>query len=136
MKTAWIGLGVMASLCTGCISTATFYSEPSRARVTLDNRKILGETPLQVQEQVFLWTAHTVTVEKAGYKPQMFRLEADTYNYRSAMLCLCSATVLWPAALTADYVMSRFDVTLEPVETASASGISPGKPLDFDGLAP
>ncbi len=124
----------IAGLGSGCLSTATFYSEPPRARVTMDDRKILGETPLQVEEQVYLWTEHTITIEKDGYKPQTIRLQTELYNTRSALLCICSLTALWPLAMTSDFVTSEFNVNLEPVATLSSSDLSPTPKIQFSGL--
>ncbi len=126
-----VGIVVLGS---GCLSTATFYSEPPRARVTLDDRKILGETPLQVEEQVYLWTEHTITIEKEGFKPQTVRLQTELYNTRSALLCICSLTVLWPLAMTSDFVTSEFNLNLEPVAPLPSSELSPTSKIQFYGL--
>lgn len=133
--TKWCAVLGLALLTSGCLSTASVYSTPAKARVTMDERKIVGETPLQVEEQVYLWTAHTLTIEKDGYKPQVVRLEGKTYNLRSALLCICSLTALWPLAMTTEYVTNEVNVDLVPEDTVTSQMLTPNANIEFSGLS-
>ena len=90
-------------VCTGCYSKTNIYSKPSGATVLVENRRLLGKTPIELEEQVWLWTNHMLTVKADGYETQSVQLRNTGINWGNAVICLCSLGVLLPVALTSGY---------------------------------
>lgn len=129
-RTLPILLCVSLLLATGCFSKTNIYSKPGNARVVLNHKKSLGRTPVELKEQVWLWTRHSITVAKAGYESQTIQISSDGVNFAYIAVCVCTLGILLPIAFASSYP-KQYIVELEPAtpeaddapveETASVS---------------
>ncbi len=98
---------------TGCYSTTNIYSKPGNARVTLDHKRSLGRTPVELEEQVWLWTRHAITVDKEGYEAQTIQISSDGLNFAYVAVCVCTLGVMLPIMFASSYP-KQYIVELEP----------------------
>ena len=118
-------MSCLMALGSGCVSTLPIYSRPPGAEVVMDETKELGPTPILLKEQVWVWTSHSLTFTKEGYKPETVEVSASA---RPVSLALCSVGVcfmwmLWPVALLGRYrgeLIVRLE--LDPAATGPFGG--------------
>lgn len=117
----------------GCNATTKIVSEPDGARVILNEQKELGHTPLDIEAQVFMWTRHSVRLEKEGYQPADLVLQSESpVSIRYAAVCVCSLLTLWPLGLLADFEAPLYTVTLQPLSSESGPiSMSADAPISF-----
>lgn len=111
-------------LSSSCYSTTRVYSNPSGATVVLDETKNLGTTPLEVEDQVWLWTKHSVTVQKDGYESQTIELKNEGLNLGYLALCVCTLGLLLPIMFASEFP------TQYVVQLSAATPQSGSEPLD------
>lgn len=118
-------------LLSGCFSTTRIYSDPPGADVVLDAERRLGTTPVELEEMVWLWTRHQVTVQKEGYEPQVIRIRSEGLKFGYAAVCVCTAGLLLPMLLASTYPQ-QYTVTLQPTTPRAAATAYRSAPLvDF-----
>ncbi len=83
----------------------------------MDGSKHLGKTPIQLTEPVWLWTKHSLTLEKPGYQPATMLIRNDGLHFGYAAICVCTGGLLLPLAFVSSY-QPRYEVTLDPVATS------------------
>lgn len=102
----------------GCASTTKILSEPSGATVVLDGDKVLGTTPIELREMVWIWTKHSLEFSMEGYVPRETELSGQ-FNGVNIALCLCGGGWLFPVLFAGGYP-ARVHVTLEPEQSFQA----------------
>lgn len=109
---------IIALFCTGCATTTPVYTRPAGADVTLEDGRELGQTPIILREQTWIWTKHTLTFTKTGYKPETIELKAsaEPVNLALCFVGSCVMWMLWPVALLGNYKAEEIVVRLEPNE--------------------
>ena len=107
MRTAqrYIALALTASLLapmmTGCASQTMIQSMPPGAQLSIDGAPV-GETPYSFAEpQVWLWTKHSLVLEKRGYATTPAYLEA-TFSVPHLLVGIIFPCV-FPLALVGRY---------------------------------
>ncbi len=112
------------ALGNGCFSTTKIYSKPMGATVVMDGKHPLGATPIELEEQVWLWTQHLLTVEAPGYTTRTVQLRAAGINYGYLVVCVCTLGLLVPLAVTSAYP-KQYVVVLTPSTPAPATAALP-----------
>lgn len=126
-------IALVSSFLVGCNATTKIVSQPEGARVILNEQKELGHTPLDIEAQVFMWTRHTVRLEKDGYQSTDLVLQSESpVSIRYAAVCVCSLLTLWPLGLLADFEEPLYTVTLEPLSSESGpTSMRADAPISF-----
>lgn len=106
----------------GCGSSVKLTSRPHSAEVIMDGERVVGETPILLKEQTWIWTKHTLTFRKAGYVSEQRTLEASG-GAANVIVCLC-LWPLWPLALQGNYPES---IVVELVPARQAALKAPGE---------
>lgn len=120
-KESIVALLAVITLGSGCFSKTMIYSKPSGAKVTIDNARLLGTTPIELDEQVWIWTKHQVRVEAEGFEAKTVQIRSTGVNLGYAVICLCTLGLLLPLGLASDYP-KQYVVELAP------SGAQPAAP--------
>jgi hypothetical protein len=128
MRCAALALGLGWVVLSGCGTSTKLSSRPHGAEVIMDGERLLGRTPLLLQEQAWLWTDHTLTFRKEGYLTEQVTLEANA-NAANVIVCLC-LWPLWPLSLQGVY-QDRVVVNLEPSHSAALQRPDPLAPIAF-----
>jgi len=118
LKLSNLILLIAALLFTGCATSTPIYTRPAGADVTLEDGRELGQTPIILREQTWIWTKHTLTFTKSGYKPETIQLKAsaEPVNLALCFVGSCVMWMLWPIALLGNYRVEEIVVRLEPNE--------------------
>jgi hypothetical protein len=113
----------------GCYATTQIHSHPANATVVMDNKAVLGKTPIQLTEMTWIWTKHSLLISKEGYSPTVVKLKGE---FRPTMLipCFCTFGVALPMVLIGEYPASHF-VTLEPISVAARASIRERASVNF-----
>lgn len=107
---------------SGCFSRTYIYSKPTGAAVTIDNSRSLGHTPIELDEQVWIWTKHNITVQADGYHPQTIQIRSTGLNIGYAVVCVCTLGLLAPLGLLSAYPKQYIvELTPEAPEAAQAA---------------
>ena len=91
----------------GCISTTTktlVLSRPHAATVTSGGR-VLGKTPLELEEQAWVWSSRELILRKKGHLPARVELTSSARWVNIGVLsagCIFGLWTLWPLALLGD----------------------------------
>ena len=107
---------------SGCVSNTMITSSPSGAHVTLDKTKRIGQTPILLREQAWVWTKHELRFSHEGYRAEVIEVSARARPEMIFLTCFGSVTCCyWPLALlgktpsklhiklTPDYSVDPFD---------------------------
>lgn len=105
---------------SGCYSTTKIYSDPPGARVVMDHQRYLGETPVELKETVWLWTRHSLTIDKKGYTSVTLPIRNEGLNYAYLAVCVCTGGLLLPIMFASKYP-PQYTVTLEPTVPATTA---------------
>ena len=126
-RTTFLALLLLGQV--GCYATTQIHSYPANATVVMDDKALLGKTPVQLTEMVWIWTEHKLLITKDGYSPTVVKLKGE---FRPTMLipCFCTFGVALPMALIGEYPPSHF-VTLEPSSVATRIPMSERAPVNF-----
>lgn len=102
---------------TACTTQLPIYSRPDGATVIMDEDRELGQTPLLLEEQAWVWTKHTLTFVREGYEPRTVEVAAKVRPVNLALCFVggCLMWPLWPLALLGEY-RDELVVRLEPRE--------------------
>lgn len=111
---------VAAGMCTGCFSKTRIYSRPAGASVLIDNKRSLGQTPVEIEEQVWVWTKHAITLQAQGYQPRTVQIRSTGVNWGYAVACACTLGILLPLGLLSSYP-AQYVVDLVPLTPDEAS---------------
>lgn len=114
--------------CVGCGSSVKLTSRPHSAEVIMDGERVVGQTPILLKEQTWIWTKHTLTFRKQGYVSQQRTLEASG-GAANVIVCLC-LWPLWPIALQGNYPESIV-VELVPARQAALDTSGEGVGIAF-----
>ncbi|GEM_PF-5555306 len=90
---------------TACTTTLPLYSRPEGAEVVMDEKRALGQTPILVKEQAWVWTSHTFTFTKDGYRPETIKVRARPRipNVAFCLLGFCISWLVWPVGFAGEY---------------------------------
>ena len=113
-------IAAVAALSSGCYSTTEIYSKPARADVVIDQTKSLGKTPIHLEEQVWLWTSHSLTVQKDGYHSQTIKISSEGMNFAYLAVCICTLGTVIPLMFVSSYP-EQYVVELKPAAPESAA---------------
>ena len=81
----------------GCATTTTIRSEPARATVLENGRKI-GTTPHEYTSEQWVWESRTLEVQAPGYETAQVRLRRTELNTSQAIVSgLVFLFLCWPA---------------------------------------
>lgn len=100
MKLLLVGFLVVFS---GCVSTTRIYSKPAGAKLVIDDEKVLGRTPVEYKESVWIWTKHEIDVTLDGYEPATLTLKNRGMNSAGFAACACTLGVLLPFMFLSRY---------------------------------
>jgi len=100
-----IALSAMMLGQTACTTSLPLYSRPEGAEVVMDDKRALGQTPILLKEQAWVWTSHTFTFTKAGYRPETIKVRARPRipNIAFCLLGICISWLVWPAGFVGGY---------------------------------
>lgn len=118
-------VGLLCVALSGCISTTKIYSKPSGATVVIDDTRLLGETPIELEQQVWLWTSHSLTFIADGYVTQTVALKNTGIRWAHALICLCTAGLVFPTAMASTYP-EQVVVEMTPLGAAPTTAINVG----------
>ena len=119
MNARWIACLIVVIVGSGCFSKTHIYSRPAGASVTIDGTHPVGKTPIELDEQVWVWTKHNVTVAADGFAPQTIQIRSTGINYGYAVVCVCTLGLLFPLAMVSEYP-DQYVVNLIPATPAAA----------------
>jgi|MDSZ01.3.fsa_nt_gb hypothetical protein len=90
---------------SACTTTLPIYSRPEGAEVVMDEKRALGQTPIVVKEQAWVWTSHTFTFTKEGYRPETIKVRARPKipNVAFCLLGFCISWIVWPVGFSGEY---------------------------------
>ena len=123
-RSSWCQVWLWVTLITmsGCVSNTMITSTPTGAHVTLDKTKRIGQTPILLQEQAWVWTKHELRFSHEGYRAEVIEVGARMRPEMIFLTCFGSVTCCyWPLALlgktpsklhiklTPDYSVDPFD---------------------------
>lgn len=121
-KWAFILCIASALVWSGCVSNTMITSSPTGAHVTMDKTKRIGQTPILLQEQAWVWTKHELRFSHEGYRAEVIEVSARARPEMLFLSCFGVVTCCyWPLALlgktpgklhiklTPDYSVDPFD---------------------------
>lgn len=111
-----IALGTLAmGLGSGCSKRTYIKTTPVGAEATLDDGRELGTTPILLEEDIWVWTTHTITFTKQGYKPTELTLKgkAQAANIAVCAIGACMLWMGWPLCVAGKYRDSNYPVTMK-----------------------
>lgn len=113
-------LGAALLLQAACSTSLPIFSRPEGAEVVMSHPtrtnttpRALGQTPLLLQEQAWLWTRHTLTITKRGYRPETIEIKPEPKLVNTFGCCLMGC-IGWPLVLMSEYE-GEVVVNLEPL---------------------
>lgn len=130
MRCAALALGLGWMVLSGCGTSTKLSSRPHGAEVIMDGDRLLGRTPILLQEQAWLWTDHTLTFRKEGYLTEQVTLEGEA-SAANVIVCLC-LWPLWPLSLQGVY-QDRVVIDMEPAASAAVARPDARAPIAFQG---
>jgi hypothetical protein len=109
LSTLAVGLG------SGCSKRTYIKTTPEGAEATLDDGRELGTTPILLEEDIWVWTRHTITFTKPGYKPTELTLngKAQAANIAVCAIGACILWMGWPLCVAGKYRDSTYPVTMK-----------------------
>lgn len=105
-KLPLLSLLVLVLMSCACSSNMGLYSRPSGATVMMDGNKRLGQTPILIKENAWVWTNHTFTFKKKGYRTKTIMVGSSARPANMVAMCL-TCGLLWPIALAGTLPESR-----------------------------
>ncbi len=132
---------LLTALCCvsmGCSKRAYIKTTPHGAKATLDDGRELGETPIMLTSDVWVWTSQTITLSKEGYKPTQIELEGKPQLANIALCAVgaCMLWMMWPLCIAGKYRNSNFSTTLKPLEDFDGTYDEFGSPGHLDSSSP
>lgn len=99
--------------------------------MVIDNTHSLGRTPVELEEQVWLWTSHSITVRQDGYQPQTIQIRNTGINFGYVAACVCTLGLMLPIAFASEYP-KQYVVDLAPsTPEASNEAVREGATVSF-----
>ena len=120
-------IALIAAAFSGCYSKTKIYSKPTGAQVVMDRGYDLGKTPIELEEMVWMWTKHQLTVSAPGHEPKTIDIRATGINAGYAVVCICTAGLLLPLGPASGYPPQYF-VELTPLGAAQPAAGAPARP--------
>ena len=128
-------LGLFALTSTACSSSMGLYSRPAGATVIMDGNKHLGQTPLLIKENAWVWTSHTYTLKKKGYRTKTILVSSSARPANMVAMCL-TCGLLWPIALAGALPESRVvrlsSTQVSLLDSSQAPRLEDTPRIDFD----
>ena len=130
-----LALSVFA-LGAGCTTQTMILSKPEGAKVMMDDTRLLGQTPILLKEQAWVWTKHRLEFTLEGYQPERLEIEGSVrWGNVLATLYGCVTCLVWPLALLGQLppeviAVMRPDYSVDPFATSMRMVASPE--IDFD----
>lgn len=117
----------------GCTSTTTIYTKPTGAVAKIDGKRTLGRTPIELEEDVWLWTNHMIEVSMEGYGTQNVQIRSDGLNIAYLAVCVCTLGLLLPIMFVSSYP-NQYVIELKPTspDQAAEEPISEQASIDFE----
>ena len=103
-------------LFASCASTTRIYTSPAGAELTLDDKKMLGKSPVEYTETVWIWTKHRVTATLADHKEQSITIRNSGMQGAGFAACACTVGMLLPFMFISNY-QPQYLIELQPIET-------------------
>lgn len=105
---------ILLTLSTGCVHKTRIASNPEGAHVVLNDKRTIGETPIDVQNQAWLWTTWQLSLEKEGYHVEFVEVKSKALPV-NILACVCTLGILFPVGLAARMPES-VDVEMRPLD--------------------
>lgn len=87
----------------GCASKTRIYTLPAGADLTLDDKKVLGKSPVEYKETVWIWTKHKVTAKLDGHSTRSITIKNNGMNGAGFAACACTVGLLLPFMFVSEY---------------------------------
>lgn len=121
---------------SACTSSMAIYSRPSGAKVVMDKTKPLGQTPILLREQTWIWTRHTFTFTQEGYAPQTIKVSAKARPANMVLAVCGTSCCLWPIALLGqlprDIVAQMAEDQIDPFDAVEKTTLQEQPEISFE----
>lgn len=113
-------------------------SNPTGAKVILDQNKHLGRTPILLQEHPWVWTTHRLSFTHQGYRPATLKVEARARPELIGLTCFGTVTCcLWPMAFAGRlppsvHATMTADRSVDPFEAVTPTSYTQSPEINFE----